>query len=171
MAEIKKTAAIEADSKVLRLVEHFDELIHELAPDNSTAIWSNANQESDDRIDLRLSHAFSECSQSISLSDFYNYEAIHRIVSRLVGDLVYQQTNDSDDSKALAQLASFIPGRLCYRFGSQNPAIHLPSSEDASCAILFADISGFTSLTERLGKRERWVLKSSRVPLTIILES
>ena len=52
-------------------------------------------------------------------------------------------------------LASYVP-RLIQRRVIQNPTpIESPFARDFQAAVLFADISGFTSLTERLARRSR----------------
>jgi class 3 adenylate cyclase len=66
-----------------------------------------------------------------------------------------QRVYEERCENAVAILFRFIlfGGQLCTRFAGREAEIALPSAEDTSCAVLFADISGFTSLTERLAEK------------------
>jgi class 3 adenylate cyclase/tetratricopeptide (TPR) repeat protein len=52
----------------------------------------------------------------------------------------------------LAALASFVPALMLRRIASSSEPILQPASECISACVLFADISGFTTLAERLAK-------------------
>ena len=104
-------------------------------------------------VNLRLIDAYSQTSKSFSETDLHDVDGMLDRISRLVGDLVYQEGEQLLEVDTLAQLASFAPGRLCSCFAERDTEIALPSAEDTRCAVLFADISGFTSLTERLAEK------------------
>jgi class 3 adenylate cyclase/tetratricopeptide (TPR) repeat protein len=50
-------------------------------------------------------------------------------------------------------LASYVPRLIQYRIAADPTPIESPDAEDFQAAVLFADISGFTLLTERLAER------------------
>ena len=50
-------------------------------------------------------------------------------------------------------LASYVPKLIQYRVAADPSPIESPVAEDMQAAILFADISGFTLLTEHLAER------------------
>jgi class 3 adenylate cyclase len=52
----------------------------------------------------------------------------------------------------LATLASYVPGMVSRRLMQSAQPILCPATEKFRAAVLFADISGFTPLTERMGK-------------------
>jgi class 3 adenylate cyclase/tetratricopeptide (TPR) repeat protein len=59
-----------------------------------------------------------------------------------------------DPSSALAEvLASYVPKLIQKRILADPVPIESPAAEDFQAAVLFADISGFTLLTERLAER------------------
>jgi class 3 adenylate cyclase len=153
MVEIVKAPSVLADPELSELLDSFDALIGELSPRNATAVWECASQENNGDVNLRLSDAYSQSSKSISETDLNDDDGMLDRISRLVGDLVYQECGHLLEADTLAQLASFAPGRLCTRFTEREAEIPLPSAEDTRCAVLFADISGFTSLTERLAEK------------------
>jgi class 3 adenylate cyclase len=49
-----------------------------------------------------------------------------------------------------AELASYVPALVVRRFADRHEPLDRPESERFVAAVLFADISGFTVLTERL---------------------
>ena len=153
MAEIRKTPEITANSRLAELVEQYDTLINELSPRDATAVWKPSTDDFPNSVQLHISNTYGAGSRTLSVADLIDSDGMLARVSRLVGDLVYQQCDDVQGTSKLAHLASFVPGRLCYRFTEDDPDIPLPSGEDTSCAVLFADISGFTSLTERLAQK------------------
>src|SRR5438067_217342 len=53
----------------------------------------------------------------------------------------------------LETLASFVPARLVRRFAANPAALAVPEMERFEAAVLFADISGFTPLADRLAER------------------
>lgn len=163
MVEIVKAPSVLADAELAELLDSYDAMIGELSPRNATAIWERAIAQDDEptndvqpdggHVNLRLSDAYSQTSQFLSETDLHDVDGMLDRISRLVGDLVYQECEHLLEFDTLAQLASFAPGRLCSRFAERDSEIALPSAEDTSCAVLFADISGFTSLTERLAEK------------------
>lgn len=163
MVEIVKAPSVLADSELSELLDSFDAMIGEISPRNATAVWErasqkntgqeNTGQENTGSVNLRLSDAYSQSCESLSEHDLHDADGMLDRISRLVGDLVYQEGEHLLEADTLAQLASFAPGRLCTRFAARDSEIALPSAEDVSCAVLFADISGFTSLTERLAEK------------------
>ena len=153
MAEIRKTPEITGNSRLAELVEQYDTLIDELSPHNATVVWKASTDDFPNSVQLDISNAYGAGSRLLTVENLIDSDGMLGRVSRLVGDLVYQQSENLHDTNTLAHLASFMPGRLCYRFMEDDPDIPLPSGEDTSCAVLFADISGFTSLTERLAKK------------------
>ena len=153
MVEIRKAQSVAADARLSQLLEQYDELISELSPRNATAVWEPDADERSGGARLHLSDAYGRSCRVLSEMDLNDGDRMLEKISRLVGDLVYQESESLQDRLLLAQLASFAPGRLCERFTEEEPEIPLPSSEDTSCAVLFADISGFTSLTERLARK------------------
>ena len=57
------------------------------------------------------------------------------------------------DSAVTELLASYVP-RLIQKRVAQNPIpIDSPLAKDFQAAVMFADISGFTALTERLAEK------------------
>lgn len=153
MVEIVKAPSVLADAELSELLDSYDVLIGELSPRNATAVWERASQENSGDVNLRLSDAYSQSSELLSENDLNDVDRMLERISRLVGDLVYQECEHLLEADTLAQLASFAPGRLCTRFADRESEIALPSAEDISGAVLFADISGFTSLTERLAEK------------------
>ncbi|NQV28298.1 MAG: adenylate/guanylate cyclase domain-containing protein, partial [Rhodopirellula sp.] len=153
MVEIVKSPAVLADAELSLLLDSFDTLIDELSPRNATAVWERVAQSGTSDVSLHIGDAYSQSSSLLSKSDLSDVDGMLDRISRLVGDLVYQECGNLLEADTLAQLASFAPGRLCSRFASRANEIALPSSEDTRCAVLFADISGFTSLTERLAEK------------------
>ena len=154
MVEIVKAPSVLADSELSELLDSFDALIGKISPRNATAVWEHTSQEEKARgVNLRLSDAYSQSCELLSEDDLRDAEGMLDRISRLVGDLVYQEGEHLLEADTLAQLASFAPGRLCTRFAERDAEIALPSAEDVRCAVLFADISGFTSLTERLAEK------------------
>lgn len=154
MVEIRKAPELAADPDLSSLVDEHDTLIGELCPQNATAVWKVESSEEDlRRVRLHISDAYGRSSRLLNVVDLIDGDRMVARVSRLVGDLVYQQCENLQDPGTLAHLASFTPGRLCLRFIEHDPNIPLPSAEDTQCALLFADISGFTSLTERLARK------------------
>lgn len=153
MVEIRRAPAIAANSDLSQRLAGFDELIDQLSPRAATAYWDVVAQDRPGEVYLRISDAYGKSSRTLSEIDLSDADRMLAKVSRLVGDLVYQQCENLRDPGTLAHLASFAPGRLCERFAGPQPEIPLPSAEDTSCAVLFADISGFTSLTERLARK------------------
>src|SRR5512139_2940935 len=64
------------------------------------------------------------------------------------------ETGDRMPNTALTELlASYVPRLIQYRVAANPSPIEMPVSEDMQAAILFADISGFTLLTEHLAER------------------
>ena len=55
----------------------------------------------------------------------------------------------------LASLASFLPRAVVERLALDPRPPQLPSADRSAAAVMFVDISGFTSLTERLKQRNR----------------
>jgi class 3 adenylate cyclase/tetratricopeptide (TPR) repeat protein len=165
MVEIVKAPSVLADTELAGLLDSYDAMIGELSPRNATAVWERAGAGAQDDVrrsdappsrgdvNLRLSDAYSQTSKSFSETDLHDVDGMLDRISRLVGDLVYQEGEQLLEVDTLAQLASFAPGRLCSRFAERDAEIALPSAEDTRCAVLFADISGFTSLTERLAEK------------------
>lgn len=153
MVEILKSPVVQADADLSQLLDGYDDLIGELSPRNATALWERDPNHTAGGVKLCISDAYSRSSRTFSNNDLTDIGGMLDRVSRLVGDLVYQECEHLLEPNTLAHLASFAPGRLCSRFAEQDPEIPLPSAEDTSCAILFADISGFTSLTERLAQK------------------
>ena len=154
MVEIRKTADIATDSQLSMLIDRQATLISELSPQNATAVWKrDAELDDASQVRLHISDAYGRSSQLLSVVDLSDGDRMLARISRLVGDLVYQQCENLSDPGTLAHLASFTPGRLCLRFTEQDPHIPLPSGDDVPCALLFADISGFTRLTERLAAK------------------
>ena len=153
MVEIVKAPSVLADAELSELLDSFDALLGELSPRNSTAVWDHSSQGNTGDVNLRISDTYSQSSKSISETDLSDVDGMLDRISRLVGDLVYQECGQLLEADTLAQLASFAPGRLCTRFAEREAEIPLPSAEDVSCAVLFADISGFTNLTERLAEK------------------
>jgi class 3 adenylate cyclase/tetratricopeptide (TPR) repeat protein len=153
MIEIKKSATINRNPALSGLVDRYDSLISELAPKHATAVWSVSEPSSTETVVLQVSDAYGRSSRELSSAELFDSDRIYAKVSRLVGDLIYQQCENLHDVTTLAHLASFTPGRLCHRFAQSDPEIPLPSNDSAAAAVLFADISGFTSLTERLAQK------------------
>lgn len=153
MVEIRRAPAIAANSDLSQILASYDELIDQLSPRSATAYWDVGKQDRPGEVNLRISDAYGKSSRTLNQIDLTDSDRMLAKVSRLVGDLVYQQSAHLRDPGTLAHLASFTPGRLCERFASNDPDIPLPSAEETSCAVLFADISGFTSLTERLARK------------------
>ena len=153
MAEIRKTPEITGNSRLAELVEQYDTLIDEMSPRNATAVWKPSTDDFPNSVELHISDAYGAGSRLLTVENLVDSDGMLGRISRLVGDLIYQQCDDLQGTNALAHLASFMPGRLCCRFTEDDPGIPLPSAEDTSCTVLFADISGFTSLTERLAKK------------------
>jgi len=56
-------------------------------------------------------------------------------------------------SELIETLASYVPRLITRRLANDPTPIDSPLSEEFPAAVLFADISGFTSLTERLAQR------------------
>ena len=56
-------------------------------------------------------------------------------------------------SELIETLASYVPGLITQRLASNPTPIDTPLYEEFPAAVLFADISGFTALTERLAQR------------------
>ncbi len=163
MVEIVKAPSVMANAELAELLDSYDAMIGELSPRNATAVWERAIARDDGQpnggladagdVKLRLSDAYSQTSKSLSETDLHDVDGMLDRISRMVGDLVYQECGQLLEVDTLAQLASFAPGRLCTRFAEREAEIPLPSAEDVSCAVLFADISGFTNLTERLAEK------------------
>ena len=153
MVEIRQAHSVTTDSRLSQLLERYDQLINELSPRNATAVWELDSNDLPGGARLQLSDAYGRSCRVLSEMDLNDADRMLEKISQLVGDLVYQESENRQDRFLLAQLASFAPGRLCERFTADEPEIPLPSSEDMSCAVLFADISGFTSLTERLAQK------------------
>ena len=153
MIEIQKSASINRNPALAELVDRYDSLISELAPNHATVVWSANEPTSTESVVLQISDAYGRSSRELSLAELFDSDRIYAKVSRLVGDLIYQQCKNLYDGITLAHLASFTPGRLCHRFAQSDPDIPLPSNESAATAVLFADISGFTSLTEQLAQK------------------
>ena len=53
----------------------------------------------------------------------------------------------------LPTLASFVPSLVIRRYNAGLTSLDEPSAENFPALVLFADISGFTALTERLAAR------------------
>jgi class 3 adenylate cyclase len=53
----------------------------------------------------------------------------------------------------LETLTSYVPRLITRRLAASPTALTAPTSERFQAALLFADISGFTALTERLAER------------------
>lgn len=153
MVEIRKAPEVAADSDLSLLVDRYDALIGELCPQNATAVWNLASDVSVGQVQLDISDAYGRSSRTLSTAHLDDGDGMLARISRLVGDLVYQHSENLRDPSTLGHLASFTAGRLCWRFTQLDPNISLPSSEDSPFAVLFADISGFTSLTERLARK------------------
>lgn len=154
MVEIRKAPDIADDSQLSMLIDRQSTLISELSPQNATAVWKrdpDTGNISDVR--LHISDAYGRSSRLLNVVDLSDGDRMLARISRLVGDLVYQQCENLSDPGTLAHLASFTPGRLCLQFTEQDPHIPLPSADEVPCALLFADISGFTRLTERLAAK------------------
>ena len=153
MVEIRRARAISADSRLNGMLSRYDKLIDQLSPCTATAYWDLSAQDRPGEVHLHISDAYGKSSCALTEIDLADGDRMLAKVSRLVGDLVYQHCENLRNPATLAHLASFTPGRLCERFADADPNIPLPSAEDTSCAVLFADISGFTSLTERLARK------------------
>jgi class 3 adenylate cyclase/tetratricopeptide (TPR) repeat protein len=153
MVEIRKAPEIVADSALSLLIDRYDQMIEELCPRNATAAWNLATDVSIGQVQLNLTDAYSRGSRRLSAAELDDCDGMFARISRLVGDLVYQHSENLRDPGTLSHLASFTAGRLCWRFTERDPNIALPSSEECPCAVLFADISGFTRLTERLARK------------------
>lgn len=154
MVDIRKAPEIAADSDLSLLVDRYDALIGELCPQNATAVWNLASDISAGQVQLNVTDTYGRHgSRILNAAHLGDGDGMFARISRLVGDLVYQHAENLRVRGTIAHLASFSPGRLCRRFTERDPDIPLPSSEDRPCAVLFADISGFTSLTERLGRK------------------
>ncbi|MGW8319367.1 MAG: hypothetical protein ACWGPS_08995, partial [Candidatus Promineifilaceae bacterium] len=61
-----------------------------------------------------------------------------------------RQANETD---LVATLKSYVPGLIVRRLAADPRPIAEPVAERASAAILFADMTGFTALAERLAER------------------
>jgi len=59
----------------------------------------------------------------------------------------------STSSALLDTLASYVPARVARRIAAEPAAPTTPTAERFSAAILFADISGFTQIAERMAGR------------------
>lgn len=153
MVEIIKTPSVTVDAELSRILDRFDAMIGELTPRNATAVWDCGGRETNRQVSLQISDSYSQTTELLSVDQLNDFEGMLDRIARLVGNLIYQECQQLLEPVTLAQLASFAPGRLCSSFAESNPNIPLPSSEDASCAVLFADISGFTSLAERMADR------------------
>ena len=153
MVEIVKAPSVIANAELSQLLDSYDQLIGELSPRNATAVWELGSPTNDRSVNLRISDAYSQSCHSLKEIDLNDVDKMLDRISQLVGDLVYQECEHLLEPDTLAQLVSFAPGRLCSRLAEQNPKIPLPSAENISCAVLFADISGFTRLTERLAQK------------------
>jgi class 3 adenylate cyclase/tetratricopeptide (TPR) repeat protein len=154
MAEIRKASEITTDSELSVLLDRHSTLISELSPQNATAVWKRDAEDGDGRtIRLCLSDAYGRSSRVLNVDDLLDNNRMIAHISQLVGDLVYQGHEGLDKPGILSHLASFSPGRLCLRFTERDPYIALPTSEDVPSTLLFADISGFTQLTERLSAK------------------
>jgi len=153
MVEIRKAPDVANDPKLSMLVDRHSELITELSPQNATAVWEREPDSQNTVVRLQISDAYGRGSRLLNVVDLIDPDRMLVRISRLVGDLVYQHCENLSDPGILAHLASFTPGRLCRRFTQHDPHIPLPSSDDVPCALLFADISGFTRLTERLAAK------------------
>ena len=154
MVEIRKSSAITTDSELSVLLDRHSNLISELSPQNATAVWKRDSEDGDGRtVRLNLSDAYGSSSRVLHVDDLLDDNRMLARISQLVGDLIYQGHEGLDKPGILSHLASFSPGRLCLRFTEFDPYIALPTSEDVPSALLFADISGFTPLTERLSAK------------------
>lgn len=153
MVDIRKAPEIAMDSELSGLVDRCDELLADLCPQNATAVWIACDEGTVKGARLDVNDAYGCGHRILSKADLADSDGMFARVSRLVGDLVYQHCDNLRDSATLAHLASFTAGRLCRRFAGHDPNIPLPSSEESPCVMLFADISGFTSLTERLARK------------------
>jgi len=154
MVEIRKSSEITADSELSELLDRHSNLISELSPQNATAVWKRDSEDGDGRtVRLNLSDAYGSSSRVLHVDDLLDDNRMLARISQLVGDLIYQGHEGLDKPGILSHLASFSPGRLCLRFTEFDPYIALPTSEDVPSALLFADISGFTPLTERLSAK------------------
>src|SRR5262245_8935527 len=56
-------------------------------------------------------------------------------------------------SALIKSLASYVPGLIVHRLAANPTPITAPFSEHFHAAVLFADISGFTALTEHLAQQ------------------
>lgn len=153
MVEIRKAPELAADSNLSLLVDRYDSMIGELCPQNATAVWNLATDVSAEQVRLDVTDAYGRSSRTLCTAQLRDGDGMFNRISGLVGDLVYQHSENLRDPGTLAHLASFTAGRLCWHFTEPDPNIALPSSEESPCAVLFADISGFTSLTERLARK------------------
>jgi class 3 adenylate cyclase/tetratricopeptide (TPR) repeat protein len=154
MVEIRKSSEITADSELSVLLDQHSNLIIELSPQNATAVWKRDSEDGDGRtVRLNLSDAYGSSSLVLHVDDLLDDSRMLARISQLVGDLIYQGHEGLDQPGILSHLASFSPGRLCLRFTECDPYIALPTSEAVPGTLLFADISGFTQLTERLSAK------------------
>lgn len=153
MVEIVKTPSVMADTELSQVLDRYEGMINEFTPRNAKAVWDCESQGTQQRVSLQITDTYSQSRDSLNSDELNDVDGMLDRISRLVGDLVYQECQQLMEPETLAQLASFAPGRLCSRFAGVNPRIPLPSTEETSCAVLFADISGFTRLTERLAAK------------------
>ncbi len=153
MVEIRKASELAANSDLSLLVDRYDSMIGELCPQNATAVWNLATDVSAGQVQLDVTDAYGQSSRTLSTAHLADGDCMFARISRQVGDLVYQHSENLRDPSTLAHLASFTAGRLCWHFTERDPNIALPSSEESPSAVLFADISGFTRLTEQLARK------------------
>ena len=79
-------------------------------------------------------------------------------------------------SPLLEELASYVPALVINQLGSDSAATLIPSARSFSAAVMFADISGFTALTEYLAQRNpaeaedltRWLNKYFETLVNIV---
>lgn len=153
MIEIHKSTAIKGDTVLSELVGRHDSLLNELSPRNATVVWRLNDSQSLQSVVLQISDHYRRFARELTVTELADEDRVYAKVARLIGDLIYQECEKLRDQETLAHLASFTPGRLCLRFAQENPEIPLPSSTNATSAVLFADISGFTFLTGELAKK------------------